>query len=160
PEVVLFPVAWFSGHFLATGAFASTAVARFAGLPWLAGFTRLAPAAAAVARFARLPPFARRRAAFSAPAGGGAWGLFAEQRLTGQFHPVLVVDGDDLDLEDVAHLAHALHLVHVLVVQLADVAQPVTARQNLDERPEILDRGDTALVHLADLHLLGQRLHL
>ena len=48
----------------------------------------------------------------------------------------------------------------VLVVQLADVAQAVPARQDLDEGAEVLDRGDPALVDLADLHLLGQRLDL
>ena len=39
----------------------------------------------------------------------------------------------------------------VAVGQLADVAQAVLARQDLDERAEVLDRGDPAFVDLADL---------
>ena len=51
----------------------------------------------------------------------------------------------------VADLAHVVDLVDVLVVQLADVAQAVAARQDLDEGAEVLDRRDLALVDLADL---------
>jgi GTP:adenosylcobinamide-phosphate guanylyltransferase len=48
--------------------------------------------------------------------------LFPKQRLTRQFDPILVIDGDHLDLHVIAHLADILDPVHVLVVQLADMA--------------------------------------
>ena len=57
-------------------------------------------------------------------------------------------------------LHHVVDPADVLVVQLADVAQPVAAGQDLDERAEVLDRRHLALVDLADLDLLGQRLDL
>src|SRR5205809_690756 len=39
-------------------------------------------------------------------------------------------------------------------------ATPLAARRDLDEGPEILDRGDLALVDAADADLLGEGLHL
>src|SRR5262249_45948742 len=78
-----------------------------------------------------------------------------QQRLARQLHPVLIVDGYDLDLKHVSHLADTLHLVDIFVVELADMAEAVAARENLDEGAEVLDRGDAALVDLADLDLLG-----
>ena len=86
--------------------------------------------------------------------------LIAEQHLARQLHPVMLVDGDDLDLELVADLAHILDLADILVVQLAYVTEPIAAGQDLDEGAEVLDRGHPALVDLADAHLLGQRLDL
>ena len=73
------------------------------------------------------------------------------RRLARQLDAVLVVDGDHLDLQLVADLADVFDLADVLVVQLADVAQAVAARQDLDEGAEVLDRRDPALVDLADL---------
>src|SRR5439155_23207077 len=107
---------------------------RLAGHFLAAALARLPPAPPALTRLApRLPwfaPLARRRATAFAPAGRRrALVLLAQERLARQLDAVLVVDGDDLDLQDVAHLAHALYLVHVLVVQLADVAPAVAAGQ-------------------------------
>src|SRR5262245_7658674 len=96
-----------------------------------------------------------RRGSFAAPGAGGLV-LFAEKGLSRQLHAVLVVDGDHLDLQAVAHLADVFDLVHVLVVQLADVAEPVPAGQDLDEGAEVLDRGDPPVVHFADADLFGQ----
>src|SRR5260370_383939 len=111
-----------------------------------------------------IPALTARR--WSAAAGGGgmrsramrrssAGAGFAQQHLARQLDPVLVVDGDDLDLQPIADLAHAIDLVNELVVQLADVAQAVAAEENFDERPEILDGGDAAFIDLADLDFLG-----
>src|SRR5262249_52400818 len=80
--------------------------------------------------------------------------------LARQLDAVLVVDGDDLDLHLVADLADLIDPVDVADVELADVHEPVAARDDLDERPEILDRRHLAVVDLADLDLLGQRLDL
>src|SRR6516164_11337443 len=85
---------------------------------------------------------------------------FAEEHLARQLDPVLIVDGDDLDLQLVAHLAHAINSVHELVVQFADVAQAVAPGKNFDEGAEVLDRSHPALVNLADLDLLGDGFHL
>src|SRR5262249_24045275 len=87
-------------------------------------------------------------------------GLLAQQSLARQLDPILIVDGDDLDLHDVANLANVLDLVHVLVVELADMAQAVAAGQDLDESAEVLDGGDPAFVDLADAHFFGKRLDL
>ena len=57
-------------------------------------------------------------------------------------------------------LHHVVDPADVPVVQFADVAQPVAARGDLDERPELLDRRHLAVVDLADLDLGGQRLDL
>src|SRR3712207_9074154 len=62
--------------------------------------------------------------------------LLAQQRLARQLDAVVLVDGDHLDLQPVAHLAHVLDLADVLVVQLADVAQAVPAGQDLDRSEE------------------------
>src|SRR5262249_40918810 len=78
--------------------------------------------------------------------------------LARQLDAVVLVDGDHLHLQLVADLDHVLDPPDVLVVQLADVAQAVAARDDLDEGAEVLDRGDLALVDLADADLLGQRL--
>src|ERR1700681_1273586 len=103
---------------------------------------------------------ARRRSAWRSGRRRLAGFLLAQYRLARQLDAVLIVDGDHLDLHDVADPADRVHLVHELVVQLADVAQTVPARQDLDERAEILDRRDLALVNLADANFLAQRLDL
>src|SRR5205823_4843833 len=72
--------------------------------------------------------------------------LVAQQHLARQLDPVVLVDGDHLDHQLIADLAHVLDLADVLVVQLADVAQALAARQDLQEGPEVLDRGDLPLV--------------
>ena len=89
-------------------------------------------------------------------AAGGR--LLAQHGLAAELDAVLVVDGDDLDLHLVADLAHVGDAGDVLVGQLADVAQPVLARQDLDEGAEILDAGHAAFVDPADLHPGGQGL--
>src|SRR5260370_4676191 len=83
-------------------------------------------------------------------------GLFTKHRLAGKLDPVLVVDGDYLDLHDVTDLADAVHPIDVLVVQLADVAQAVAPRKNLDKGAEILDAGHASFVDFADADFLGQ----
>src|SRR5207302_514585 len=86
--------------------------------------------------------------------------LLTQHSLARQLDAVLVVDGDDLDLHDVADLAHIFDLVHVLVVQLADVAESVTAGKDFNEGAEVLDGRDAAFVNFADAHFLGQGLDL
>src|SRR5205807_8193056 len=120
-----------------------------------AALTPLAAALPAPLRLRRRPPalLGGRRAAL-------ALGLLAQQGLARQLDAVVLVDGDHLDLDPVADLDHVLDLADVLVVQLADVAQAVAARGDLDEGPEVLDRRDLPLVDFADPDLLGQRLDL
>ena len=57
-------------------------------------------------------------------------------------------------------LQHVVDAADAVVVQLADVAQAVAAGHDLDERAEILDRRDLAVVDLADLDLLAEGLDL
>src|SRR5579859_4723748 len=83
---------------------------------------------------------------------------FPDQHFARQFYAILIVDGNHFHLQGVAHLANFLDFADVLVVQLADVAQAVAARQDLDERAEVLDRSDAAFVDLADPHLFGDGL--
>src|SRR5215831_19112593 len=85
---------------------------------------------------------ARRRTAVRSAAPS-----FAEQHLARQLDAVLIVDGDDLDLHAVADFTDAFHLVDVLVIQLADVAQPVAAWQDLDEGAKILHGRDPPIVN-------------
>src|SRR5262249_37769688 len=73
---------------------------------------------------------------------------------------ILVVDRNNLHLKFVAHLANVLDPADILVVQLADMAQAVAARQNLDERAKLLDRSHPTFVHLADANFLADRLDL
>src|SRR5262245_1214993 len=47
------------------------------------------------------------------------------------------VDADDLDEHLVAFLADVLHGAHPLLVELADVHEPVRAREDLDEGAEL-----------------------
>src|SRR5262249_5395444 len=133
-----------------------------------------------VAAFSTFPAFALPRAAFAAlpaPIGASLASLptaaiaagaalrgrrgaglalgFAEEDPPRQLDAVVFIDGDDLDRQLVAHLAHILDLADELVVQLADVAQPFLAGQDLDEGAKVLDRGDAAFVDLADLNLLA-----
>src|SRR5438132_936233 len=81
--------------------------------------------------------------------------LFAQQDLPGEFHAVLIVDGDHFDLQVIADLADVIDAIDVLVIQLADMAKTFAAGQDLDKRPEILDRSDPAIVDLADTNFLG-----
>ena len=81
-------------------------------------------------------------------------------RLAGELDAVLVVDGDHLDQHRVADPADVVDAADVAVGQLADVDQAVLAGQDLDERAEVLDRGDAAFVDLADLDPFGHRLDL
>ncbi len=59
--------------------------------------------------------------------------LFTQQRLPRQFHAVMLVDGDHLDLDMVADLANIIDLTDVFVVQLTNMTEAVAAGQNLDE---------------------------
>jgi hypothetical protein len=86
--------------------------------------------------------------------------LLAHQGLARQLDAIVLVDGDHLHLHLVADLAHVVDLADILVVQFADVAQPVAARQDLDEGAEVLDRGYSSFVDLADLDLFGDGLDL
>ena len=107
--------------------------------------SRVTPIAAVLARRA----VARRR---SPPSPGGS------RRLARQLHAALVVDGDDLHLHLVADLHHVVDAADVARIEFGDVAQPVAARGDLDERAEFLDRDDLPLVDRADLDLGAQRL--
>src|SRR5262249_22138987 len=116
---------------------------------------------AALAALALAPVLLRGTTAFLRRRGPAlALGLLPQQRLARQLDAVVLVDGDHLHLDLVAELDHVLDLADVLVIQLADVTQTVAARRDLDEGPEILDRGDLTLVDAADADLLGDRLHL
>src|SRR5438132_196708 len=59
--------------------------------------------------------------------------LLAQHGLARQLDPVLIVDGDDFHLHPIADLAHAVYALDVLVVELADVAQAVAARQDFNK---------------------------
>src|SRR5205814_10325091 len=72
------------------------------------------------------------------------------QRLAAQLHTALVVDADHLHRHLVAHLHHVIDAADVPGVQFGDVAQPVAARRDLDERPELLDRDHLPVVHRPD----------
>src|SRR5262245_46249237 len=84
---------------------------------------------------ARLTRFLRRQA-----------GCFAKENLARQFDAVLVVDGDDLDLDAVADFADGVDALDVLVVEFADMTQPIATGQDFDERAKILNRRDAAIV--------------
>ena len=58
----------------------------------------------------------------------------------------------------VADLADVADAGDVAVGQFADVAEAVFAGQDFDERTEVLDAADAAVVDLADLDGLGQAL--
>src|SRR5262245_55248215 len=137
-----FAMASFAGSAIAIASFAGSAIA-------------VAATVVAVAAFARATILARRRAF--------AWLRrihLVQQRLARQFHAVLIVDGDHFHLEHIADLAHVLDAIDIRHIQFADVAKTIAARQNLNEGAEFLDRGNPALVHLADANLFGQRLDL
>src|SRR5262249_54134212 len=146
----------------AARAFAAAAVAFIAARALTVPVAAVAPlAVAAVAPLAAVAPIAVAVAALLAArrtlrrALGGLARLLPQQGLARQLDAVLVVDRDHLHLKDVADLAHILDAPDVLVVELADVAQPVAARQDLDEGAKLLHTRHLALVDLADLHLLG-----
>src|SRR5205807_3616050 len=65
-----------------------------------------------------------------------------------------------LDLHAIADLAHAIDLVDVFVVEFANVAQTIATGQDLNEGAEIFDRGDSAVVDLADADFLRERFDL
>src|SRR5439155_22323762 len=119
----------------------------------------LAAALAATVAFAAAFALGARRARVGGRLGRRrARVLLAQQRLTRQLHPILVVDRDHLHPHPVADLDHVLDPADVALGQLRDVAQAVAAGQDFDERPELLDRRNLDLVHLADLVLLCDRL--
>ena len=73
------------------------------------------------------------------------------RRLAGELDAPALVDVKALDLDDVADLADAVHRLEELVGELRDVAEAVHSGEDLDERAEVLDAGDLALVDLAGL---------
>src|SRR5262249_61752516 len=89
-----------------------------------------------------------------------AFGLLPQQHLARQLDAIVLVDGDHLHLDLVAKFDNVLDLPDILVVQFADVAEAIAARGDLDEGSEVLDRGDLALVDLADADFFRQGLHL
>src|SRR5262249_28732687 len=108
------------------------------------------PSVASLSSIARTPVASRM-----------AWpgrSVAAKECFAGQLHTGMLIDGDDFDIHNVADFAHILDLANVLVVQFADMTQPITARQDFDEGPEILNGGHASLINLADAHLLGDRL--
>src|SRR5574344_2472019 len=76
---------------------------------------------------------------------------FLHRRLAAELDASALVDVKALDRDLVADLADAFHRLEELVRELGDVAEAVHAGEDLDERAELLDAGDGALVDLADL---------
>src|SRR5688572_15210914 len=146
----------------ARAAIAASAAATAASTTVAAASTAIAATAAATVTVAAAALAAA--VAFAAFTGGRADRLgvaltqLRHRRLARQLDAALVVDEEDLDLHFLAHLDDVADAVDVLVAQLRHVAQPVGLGRDLDERAEILDRHDAAVVDLADLHLGGHRL--
>ena len=87
------------------------------------------------------------------PQGSGLCvGLFHGSAAT-ELDAATVIDAKALHAHLIADLADVLDGTHALVGELGDVAESVLARQNLDERAELLDAGDGALIGLAGLGL-------
>lgn len=78
-----------------------------------------------------------RRAVAHRLAAAFAFRRRRKQRLAGKLHAVLVVDPDHLHGDLVADLNHLLDAADVAVVEFRDVAEPVAARSDLDERARI-----------------------
>src|SRR5262245_22960434 len=70
----------------------------------------------------------------------------AQGLLTAELHAVLLVDSDHLDAHFVTDFANVRNAVDVIVGQLADVAQPVLAGNDLDERAKVLDAGHPTVI--------------
>ncbi len=70
----------------------------------------------------------------------------------------VAVDAEHLDLDGVALLEHVLDPLDARVRHLRDVQQAVGAGQDLDERAEVRDALDRALVDRADLGLRREAL--
>jgi hypothetical protein len=72
-----------------------------------------------------------------------------------QLDAVAVIDVNDFHLHLVADLADVIDTADVAAGEFADVAQPIAARQDFDERAEVLDAADSTDVNLADLNRGG-----
>src|SRR5690606_35303187 len=81
--------------------------------------------------------------------------FLGEQRLPGELHAAALVHLEQLDLDDVTFLDDIFGLLGAAVLQLADVQQPLDARQDLHERAERRGALDRPLVDLAHFGLGG-----
>src|SRR5687767_4196993 len=95
--------------------------------------------------------------AVALPPGGPDQRFLRQSGLPGEPQPSLLVDREQLHADDVALLDDVLRLVRATLLELADVAESLGARHDLDERAEgrrVLDR---ALVDPTDLGVLHDR---
>src|SRR5882757_9455415 len=72
-------------------------------------------------------------------------------RLTAEFDAILFVDRDDLNVHRIANAADVANAGDILVRKLADVAEAILARQDLDKCTKVFDARDGAVVDAADL---------
>jgi hypothetical protein len=118
---------------IASASFTPFAIAASISPVAVAAIGSVTPVATGIAAFRRL---LSRRTLHRGRFHPGFPRLFSQQGLAREFHSILVIDGDDFDLHQIADFADFLDPIHVFVVEFADVTQAVTAREDLDERPE------------------------
>ncbi len=87
---------------------------------------------------------------------GGFGGFVFHGLLAGELDAALVVDGDDLDADRLAHLHFFADGFEEAIGELGNVAEAVLAGDDFDEGAEILDAGDLAVVDFADLDVFGE----
>src|SRR5690606_3020909 len=81
--------------------------------------------------------------------------FLGQQCLPGELHAAALVHLEQLDLDDVTLLDDIFGLLGAAVLQLADVQQPLDARQDLDERAERRGALDRPFVDLPAFGLGG-----
>ena len=101
----------------------------------------------------RLPP----RRLFDAIGLGGlagfGGGAFLERGFAAQLHAAFVIDADAFHPDHFADLRDVFDAINAEVRQLRNVNKAVLARKNFDERAEIFDRNDAAMIGRADFDL-------
>ena len=122
----------------------------------VAGTAALATAVAVAARTTVTVLAGTTVATFAARATGGllldiAFGLGQEGLAAELYLAVLLVEGDDLHLELVAHLNEAFEGLGVTPLVLADMHQSFLAGQELHEGAELDNADDLGVVHVAHL---------
>ena len=78
---------------------------------------------------------------------------FFQRGFARKFYAAFVVDADAFHPDHVAHLGHVFGSVHAEIRQLGNVDEAVLAREHFDERAELFDRDDAAVIGLADFDL-------
>src|SRR5207247_2049950 len=72
-------------------------------------------------------------------------------RFAGKFHPALLIDAEASEPDLITQLDDIFGLLDAEIGQLADVAQPILAREKLNETAKFLNRDDLAAVNFPDL---------